>query len=89
MVIFVGGGFTEAEVKNMRKSDVVRTVPWMYPSASVRAKGKGPPPSKVVLRQARESLIEHGLVPGEKLPAERGIWSYGEDDSHAEQRPKL
>lgn len=82
-VIFVGGGFTDAEFENMRSFEVLRTVPWMYPPASVRARGKGPPLPELVVAQARKSLADHGLLPGRTGRIEPSIWEYG----HEEVRP--
>ncbi|EME43769.1 hypothetical protein DOTSEDRAFT_151270, partial [Dothistroma septosporum NZE10] len=72
--ILVGGGFTDAEFEEMRKEPIVRTVPWMYPPASVRARGKGPPPVGLIVAQARRTLTKHGLVPGREGTVEPGVW---------------
>ena len=79
-VIVVGGGFTEAEFEEMRSFKILREVPWMYPPASTRARGKGPPPSKLVVAQVRKSLADNGMSSGRIGLIEPGVWPYGHEE---------
>lgn len=74
--IFVGGGFSETELEEMRAVDVLRTVPWMYPSAHKRPKTTGPPPIEMIVARAKEAFAEHGFVEGGEDQVEVGLWDY-------------
>ncbi|KAK4499205.1 hypothetical protein PRZ48_009718 [Zasmidium cellare] len=74
--IFVGGGFSETELEEMRAVDVLRTVPWMYPPANRRPKTNGPPPMEMIIARAKEAFVEHGFVEGKEDQVEVGLWDW-------------
>jgi hypothetical protein len=78
-VMFVGGGFTDAELAEMLAAPEGKSIPWVSPgqeareevrrmgdlmSPEQRAKGPGEGVMEVVVRQVKGCLRERGVVEG-------------------------
>lgn len=74
--IFVGGGFSDTELQEMRAVEILRTVPWMYPPAHKRPKTTGPPPMEMIIARVKEAFAEHGFIEGKEDQVEVGLWDY-------------
>ena len=57
--IFIGGGFSETEIKEMYKVKSLQQVPWLYPPAG-RANGTVVPPTEVIVARVKQVFQEHG-----------------------------
>lgn len=61
--IVAGGGFTPAELDEIRRVDVLTDLVWLYPEAARNANA-GPPPMDVIVTRAKNKLREIGIVEG-------------------------
>ncbi len=79
-VLFVGGGFSEEELSEMRNTDEAKSLPWVNPGPRTREEvqkvgnlmskeqrdgGPGPDVMEVVTRRVKECLKAHGVTDDE------------------------
>lgn len=76
--IFVGGGFAEYELQQMRLNEVIRSVPMLYPPPGKRPEGQTnePPPIDKIVARTKEAFAKHDLVEGKEDHIKPGLWEF-------------
>lgn len=62
--IFVGGGFTQYELNQIRTNQDICSVPMIFPSAKERPTGNVAPPMDCIVAAVKARLAEIGVVLG-------------------------
>jgi len=76
--MFVGAGFSESELDDMRKIEGAHDLPWLYPDPvkSALSTLSGPFLMKVIVKRVKSCLETNGLVEGKEPESRGGIWSF-------------
>ena len=76
--MFVGGGFSQDELRDMMAIPEGKSIPWLAPDpermGDVRAAGGPEKAMEMIVGKVKKCLIEHGMVEGSEDRVEVGLW---------------